>query len=71
MVLFGPDIGDVSMPDKPSRLRTPPAAATLGPKYTVTYTVPAQPSGYADAPGLPLTGRNGPAEAAPNGGLAW
>lgn len=39
-VLFGPNIGDVRMPDKPSRLRTPPAAATLGPKYTVTYTVP-------------------------------
>ena len=42
-VLFGPNIGDVAMPDKPSRLRTPPAAATLGPKYTVTYTVPASP----------------------------
>jgi hypothetical protein len=36
-VLFGPGSG---MPDEPSPLRTPPAAASLGPKYTVTYTVP-------------------------------
>jgi len=48
-VLFGPDIGDVHMPDRPSQLRTPPAAATLGPKYTVTYTVP----GITRAPGQP------------------
>jgi hypothetical protein len=46
-VLFGPSIGDVRMPDTPSRLRTPPAAATLGPRYTVTYTVP----GITPAPG--------------------
>jgi hypothetical protein len=46
-VLFGASIGDVSTPDQPSRLRTPPAAATLGAKYTVTYTVP----GIAPAPG--------------------
>ena len=46
-VLFGPSIGDVRMPDMPSRLRPPPAAATLGPKYTVTYTVP----GITPAPG--------------------
>ena len=46
-VLFGPNIGDASMPDQPSRLRMPPAAATLGPRYTVTYTVP----GIAPAPG--------------------
>jgi hypothetical protein len=46
-VLFGPSIGDIHMPDEPSRLRTPPAAATLGPKYTVTYTVP----GITHAPG--------------------
>ena len=46
-VLFGPSIGDVRMPDMPSRLRPPPAAATLGPQYTVTYTVP----GIAPAPG--------------------
>ena len=46
-VLFGPSIGDVGTPDQPSRLRTPPAAATLGPKYTVTYTVP----GITPAPG--------------------
>jgi len=46
-VLFGPDIGDVRVPDLPSRLRTPPAAATLGPRYTVTYTVP----GITPAPG--------------------
>ena len=35
------------MPDMPSRLRPPPAAATLGPQYTVTYTVP----GITPAPG--------------------
>jgi hypothetical protein len=35
--LFGPDSGT---PDEPSPLRTPPAADSLGPKYTVTYTVP-------------------------------
>jgi hypothetical protein len=46
-VLFGPSIGDVRMPDMPSRLRTPPPAATLGPQYTVTYTVP----GITPAPG--------------------
>ena len=46
-VLFGPNIGDVRMPDLPSQLRTPPAAATLGPRYTVTYTVP----GITPAPG--------------------
>jgi hypothetical protein len=46
-VLFGPSIGDVRMPDMPSGLRPPPAAATLGPQYTVTYTVP----GIAPAPG--------------------
>jgi hypothetical protein len=45
--LFGPDIGDVHMPGKPSLLRTPPAAATLGPRYTVIYTVP----GITPAPG--------------------
>jgi hypothetical protein len=36
-VLFGPGSGT---PDEPSPLRTPPAAASLGPKYTLTYTVP-------------------------------
>ena len=46
-VLFGPSIGDVSVTGTPSRLRTPPAAATLGPEYTVTYTVP----GITPAPG--------------------
>jgi len=46
-VLFGPNIGNVAISDTPSRLRTPPAAATLGPKYTVTYTVP----GVTPAPG--------------------
>jgi hypothetical protein len=46
-VLFGPSIGDVRMPDEPSRLRTPLAAATLGPRYTLTYTVP----GITPAPG--------------------
>ena len=29
--------------DEPSPLRTPPAAASLGPKYTLTYTVPGVP----------------------------
>jgi hypothetical protein len=48
-VLFGPNIGDVRMPDTPSRLRTPPAAATLGPQYTVTYTVPGITSAPAQA----------------------
>jgi hypothetical protein len=48
-VLFGPNIGDVYVPDEPSRLRTPPAAATLGPTYTITYTVP----GITPAPGQP------------------
>jgi hypothetical protein len=46
-VLFGANIGDVAVPDQPSRLRTPPAAATLGPKYAVSYTVP----GITPAPG--------------------
>jgi len=46
-VLFGPNIGDVAVPDQPSRLRTPPAAAALGPRYAVTYTVP----GITPAPG--------------------
>jgi hypothetical protein len=36
-VLFGRGSGT---PDEPSALRTPPAAASLGPKYTLTYTVP-------------------------------
>jgi hypothetical protein len=36
-LLFGP--GNTT-PGGPSPLRTPPAAASLGPKYTVTYTVP-------------------------------
>jgi hypothetical protein len=27
-------------PDEPSALRTPPAVGSLGPKYTITYTVP-------------------------------
>jgi hypothetical protein len=35
--LFGPA---GRTPDEPSPLRTPPAAASLGPKYTLTYTVP-------------------------------
>jgi hypothetical protein len=43
-VLWGPGSGT---PYNPSPLRTPPAAATLGPKYTVTYTVP----GVTPAPG--------------------
>jgi hypothetical protein len=43
-VLFGPGNGG---PDGPSPLRTPPGAASLGPMYTVTYTVP----GVTPAPG--------------------
>lgn len=43
-VLFGLDSGT---PDQPSPLRTPPAADSLGPKYTITYTVP----GVTPAPG--------------------
>ena len=45
-VLFGPGNGT---PDGPSALRTPPAAASLGPKYTLTYTVP----GVTPEPGQP------------------
>jgi hypothetical protein len=45
-VLFGP--GN-DTPDGPSPLRTPPAAASLGPKYTLTYTVP----GVTPEPGQP------------------
>ena len=41
--LFGPSIGDAHLPDTPSRLRTPPAAATLGPKYTSPTRCPASP----------------------------
>jgi hypothetical protein len=47
-VLFGPDTGT---PGGPSPLRTPPAAASLGPKYTVTYTVPGVTSGPGQAEG--------------------
>jgi hypothetical protein len=36
-VLFGAGSGTR---DEPSPLRTPPTTASLGPKYTVTYTVP-------------------------------
>jgi hypothetical protein len=45
-VLFGPGNGT---PDGPSPLRTPPAAASLGPRYTLTYTVP----GVTPGPGQP------------------
>jgi hypothetical protein len=44
--LFGPGS---STPNDPSPLRTPPAADSLGPKYTVTYTVP----GITQEPGQP------------------
>ena len=47
-VLFGPGSGT---PDGPSPLRTPPAAASLGPKYTVTYTVPGVTPGPGQADG--------------------
>jgi hypothetical protein len=47
-VLFGSGSG---LPDAPSALRTPPAAASLGPKYTVTYTVPGVTTGPGQATG--------------------
>jgi len=47
-VLFGPGSGSGTQ-DEPSPLRTPPAAASLGPKYTLTYTVP----GVTPEPGQP------------------
>jgi hypothetical protein len=47
-VLFGSASGT---PDAPSALRTPPAAASLGPKYTVTYTVPGVTPGPGQAIG--------------------
>jgi hypothetical protein len=46
--LFGPGNGT---PDGPAPLRTPPAAASLGPKYTVTYTVPGVTPGPGQADG--------------------
>lgn len=45
-VLFGPGTGT---PDEPSPLRTPPSAASLGARYTLTYTVP----GVTPGPGQP------------------
>ena len=48
MVLFGSGTGT---PDEPSPLRTPPAAAALGPKYTVSYTVPGVTPGPGQANG--------------------
>jgi hypothetical protein len=48
MVLFGSGTGT---PDEPSLLRTPPAAAALGPKYFVTYTVPGVTPGPGQANG--------------------
>jgi hypothetical protein len=47
-VLFGPDTGTA---DEPSALSGPPAAASLGPKYTVTYTVPGVTPGPGQADG--------------------
>ena len=47
-MLFGPGSGSGTQ-DEPSPLRTPPAAASLGPKYTLTYTVP----GVTPEPGQP------------------
>jgi hypothetical protein len=48
VVLFGSGTGT---PDEPSLLRTPPAAAALGPKYTVIYTVPGVTPGPGQANG--------------------
>ena len=45
-VLFGPGSGT---PGEPAPLRAPPAAASLGPKYILTYTVP----GVTPEPGQP------------------
>jgi hypothetical protein len=47
-VLFGPGSGT---PGEPSPLRAPPAAASLGPKYTLTYTVPGVTPGPSQADG--------------------
>ena len=47
-VLFGPGSGT---PGEPSPLRTPPAAASLGPRYTLTYTVPGVTPGPGQADG--------------------
>jgi hypothetical protein len=47
-VLFGAGTGTA---DEPSPLRTPPAAASLGPRYTVTYTVPGVTPGPGQADG--------------------
>ena len=65
-VLFGSGSG---LPDAPSALRTPPAAASLGPKYTVTYTVPGVTQGPGQAIGqirqsLPPVAKLGAQEAA-------
>ena len=38
-VLFGADAASVA-PQPPTQLRTPPPKASLGPQYTVRYTVP-------------------------------
>ncbi|TVZ02326.1 hypothetical protein EAS64_26305 [Trebonia kvetii] len=48
VLLFGPGNGT---PGGPFALRTPPAAASLGPKYTVTYTVPGVTPGPGQADG--------------------
>jgi hypothetical protein len=47
-VLFGSGGGTQ---DQPTALRTPPAAASLGPKYTVAYTVPGVTPGPGQANG--------------------
>jgi hypothetical protein len=39
LVMFGTGSGSIPS-DQPSPLRTPPAAASLGPKYAIAYTVP-------------------------------
>jgi len=38
IVLFGANAG--ALPQTPHQLRTPPPEASLGPRYTITYTVP-------------------------------
>ena len=38
IVLFGANAG--VLPQTPKQLRTPPPEASLGPRYTITYTVP-------------------------------
>src|SRR6186997_3185792 len=71
IVLFGPNIGDVAVPDQPSRLRTPPAAAghRMAPRrpaadrhpdpagHTCRRLAPVRPQLHGLRPGRPCPGR--------------